>query len=86
MFATGISDLEGSASSTCSLLACQHQKFIWEKRIIIRMARDLEGNVSGLFCLIAIRERREFQGSLQISEVEPEACIRGQTLELNYLT
>ena len=50
------------------------------------MARDLEGNVSGLFCLIAIRERREFQGSLQISEVEPEACIRGQTLELNYLT
>jgi len=66
VFATGISDLEGSASSICSLLACQHQKllsFIWEKRIIIRIARDLEGYVSGLFCLIAIRERREFQGS-----------------------
>jgi hypothetical protein len=65
-FATGISDLEGSVSSTCSLLACQLQKllsFIWEKRIIIRIARDLEGNVSGLFCLIAIRERMEFQDS-----------------------
>ena len=65
MFATGISDLERSVSSTCSLLACQLQKllsFIWEKRVIIRIARDLEGNVSDLFCLIAIRERREFKG------------------------
>jgi len=66
VFATGVSDLEGSVSSTCSLLAGQLQKllsFIWEKRKIIRIARDLEGNVSGLFCLIAIRERREFQDS-----------------------
>jgi len=64
VFAIGISDLEGSVNSTFSLLACQLQKslsFIWEKRIIIRIARDLEGNVSGLFCLIAVRERREFQ-------------------------
>jgi hypothetical protein len=66
VFAVRISDLEVSVSITCSLLACQLQKllsFIWEKRIIVRIARDLEGNVSGLFCLIAIIERREFQDS-----------------------
>jgi hypothetical protein len=58
VFAIGISDLEDSVSSTCSLLACQLQKllsFIWEKKIIVRIARDLEGNVSGHFCFIAVR-------------------------------
>jgi hypothetical protein len=64
VFAIRISGLEVRVSVTYSVLACQLQKllsFLWKMRIIIRIARDLEENACGLFCLIAKETEGNFR-------------------------